>query len=101
MTRTARQYYEFGDFRIDVEERLLLRDGQLVPLTPKVFDTLLVLVENSGHILSKGEVMKAVWPDSIVEEANLTKNISTLVITSSRIEPYRSYWLLLKLRSSP
>lgn len=78
MTRTARQYYEFGDFRIDVEERLLLRDGRLVPLTPKVFDTLLVLVENSGHILSKGEVMKAVWPDSIVEEANLTKNISTL-----------------------
>jgi TolB-like protein/DNA-binding winged helix-turn-helix (wHTH) protein/Tfp pilus assembly protein PilF len=78
MTRTRRQFYEFGDFRINVEERLLLRDGQLVPLTPKVFDTLLVLVENSGHILGKGEVMKAVWPDSIVEEANLTKNISTL-----------------------
>lgn len=78
MTRTARQFYEFGDFRLDVEERLLLRDGQVVPLTPKVFDTLLVLVENRGHILCKDKVMKTVWPDSIVEESSITKNISTL-----------------------
>ena len=78
MTRTARQIYEFGSFRIDTRERLLLRDGQVVPLTPKVFDTLLVLVANSGHILSKDKVMKEVWPDATVEEANLTKNISTL-----------------------
>ena len=76
--RQAKQFYEFGPFRIDRAERLLLRDGQVVPLTPKVFDTLLVLVENSGHILTKDEVMKMVWPETVVEEANLSKNISTL-----------------------
>jgi DNA-binding winged helix-turn-helix (wHTH) protein/TolB-like protein/Flp pilus assembly protein TadD len=78
MTLTARRIYEFGPFRLDVRERQLLRTGRVVPLTPKVFDTLLVLVENSGHLLSKDEVMKIVWPDATVEEANLTKNISTL-----------------------
>ncbi len=78
MIRQAKQFYEFGAFRIDPAERLLLRDGQVVPLTPKVFDTLLVLVENSGHILTKDEVMKTVWPETVVEEGNLTKNISTL-----------------------
>jgi TolB-like protein/DNA-binding winged helix-turn-helix (wHTH) protein/Tfp pilus assembly protein PilF len=78
MIRRARQYYEFGAFRIDAVERLLLRDRDIVPLTPKVFDTLLVLVENSGHILSKDEVMSQVWVDTVVEEANLTRNISVL-----------------------
>ncbi len=78
MTRTAKLFYEFGPFRIDAAERLLWRDGEVVPLTPKVFDTLLVLVENSGRILSKEEVMKTVWADTAVEEANLTKNVSTL-----------------------
>ena len=52
MARTAKQYYEFGPFRIDAAERLLLRGEEEVPLTPKVFDTLLVLVKNSGRILS-------------------------------------------------
>jgi DNA-binding winged helix-turn-helix (wHTH) protein/TolB-like protein/Tfp pilus assembly protein PilF len=78
MTSTAGQIYEFDAFRIDTRERQLLRDGEVVPLTPKVFDTLLVLVENSGHILSKNEVIKTVWSDTIVEEASLTKNISVL-----------------------
>ncbi len=78
MTARLKQFYDFGPFRIDRSERLLLRDGQVVPLTPKVFDTLLVLAENSGHILTKDEVMKAVWPDTVVEETNLSKNISTL-----------------------
>jgi TolB-like protein/DNA-binding winged helix-turn-helix (wHTH) protein/Flp pilus assembly protein TadD len=78
MMRQAKHFYEFGSFRIDRAERLLLRDSQVVPLTPKVFDTLLVLVENSGHILTKDEVMKMVWPETVVEEANLSKNISTL-----------------------
>ena len=55
-----------------------MRDGAVVPLTPKVFDILLVLLENAGHLLSKDEVMKIVWPDTAVEEANLTRNISTL-----------------------
>ena len=78
MTVQAKQFYEFGPYRIDRAERLLMRHGEVVPLTPKVFDTLLVLAENSGHILAKDEVMKTVWPDTVVEETNLTKNISTL-----------------------
>ena len=70
--------YEFGPFRVDADERRLLRDGEVVPLTPKVFDVLLVLVQNSGHILSKDEVMKLVWPHTAVEEGNIARNISTL-----------------------
>jgi TolB-like protein len=70
--------YEFGPFRVDERERRLLRDGEVVLLTPKVFDILLVLVRNSGHILSKDEVMKLVWPNTAVEEGNLARNISTL-----------------------
>ena len=70
--------FEFGPFRIDASERQLLRDGEVVPLTPKVFDVLLALVQNSGHILSKDEVMKIVWPDTSVAEGNLARNISTL-----------------------
>jgi DNA-binding winged helix-turn-helix (wHTH) protein/tetratricopeptide (TPR) repeat protein len=70
--------YEFGSYRLDVAERLLLRDGESVLLQPKVFDLLLVLVEQHGHLLDKEELMKRVWPDTIVEEANLTNNISIL-----------------------
>jgi TolB-like protein/Tfp pilus assembly protein PilF len=70
--------YEFGRFRVDTRERQLLRDGEVVALTPKVFDVLLVLVQNSGHVLSKDEVMKLVWPDSVVEEGSIARNISTL-----------------------
>jgi DNA-binding winged helix-turn-helix (wHTH) protein/TolB-like protein len=78
MTAREKQYFEFGAFRIDVGERILVREGEVVPLTPKVFDTLLFLVENSGRILTKEEVMAAVWPDTAVEDANLTRNVSTL-----------------------
>ncbi len=70
--------YEFGRFRLNVAERVLLRDGEVVPLTPKVFDILLTLVENRGQVVSKDEVMKRVWPDTFVEEGNLTQNISLL-----------------------
>lgn len=70
--------YEFGPFRVDARERRLLRGGDVVPLTPKAFDVLLVLVQNSGHILSKDEVMKLVWPNTAVEEGNISRNISTL-----------------------
>ncbi len=78
MNQTAKHFYEFGPFRLDTAERLLLRNGEEVLLTPKVFDLLLVLVENSGHIFEKDELMKAIWLDTVVEEANLTRNISTL-----------------------
>jgi pimeloyl-ACP methyl ester carboxylesterase/DNA-binding winged helix-turn-helix (wHTH) protein len=74
----AKHFYVFGVFRIDVTERVLLSEKGSVPLTPKAFDLLLVLVENSGHMLEKEELMKQVWPDSFVEENNLAQNISTL-----------------------
>ena len=72
------RFYEFGPFRMDIRERLLLRNGEPVPLPPKVYDMLLALVENSGHVIEKEELMKAVWPDTFVEESNLTVNVSAL-----------------------
>ncbi|MGZ8844793.1 MAG: winged helix-turn-helix domain-containing protein, partial [Pyrinomonadaceae bacterium] len=71
-------FYEFGPFRLNVRERLLERDSELVSLTPKVFETLLVLVENSGHVLAKDDLITRLWPDTFVEESSLTQNISLL-----------------------
>lgn len=71
-------FYEFGGFRLDAGERVLHRDRDLVPLTPKVFDILLALVERGGHIVEKDDLMKRVWPDTFVEEGNLTQNVSLL-----------------------
>jgi DNA-binding winged helix-turn-helix (wHTH) protein/TolB-like protein/Tfp pilus assembly protein PilF len=71
-------FYEFGRFRLDAGERVLLRDREPVPLTPKVFDILLALVEHGGHIVEKDDLMKRVWPDTYVEEGNLTQNVSLL-----------------------
>lgn len=70
--------YEFGPFRLDASEHLLLRDARPISLSPKVFETLLVLVEHGGHVLCKDELMKRLWPDSFVEESSLTQNISLL-----------------------
>jgi TolB-like protein len=70
--------YEFGPYRLLPGERLLLRRGETVALTPKVFDTLLVLVEHAGRLLAKDELMKMIWQDSFVEEGNLTQNIFIL-----------------------
>lgn len=70
--------YEFGSFRLDPAEHLLLRDGRPLPLSPKAFELLLVLVEKPGKLLTKEELMGRLWPDSFVEEANLTVNISAL-----------------------
>lgn len=78
MSKRVKQLYEFGPFRIDVAERMLLRDRAIVPLPPKAFDLLLVLVENSGHLLEKDELMQRLWPDTFVEETNLPNNISLL-----------------------
>jgi Tol biopolymer transport system component/DNA-binding winged helix-turn-helix (wHTH) protein len=78
MEEQLKHFYEFSRFRIDPQERVLLRDGNVVPLTPKVFDTLLLLVEHQRQVVSKDELMKFVWPDSFVEEGNLTQNISML-----------------------
>lgn len=70
--------YDFGRFRLDGTERVLLRDGQPVALPPKDLETLLVLVENRGHIVEKEELLRRVWPDSFVEEGNLPRRISNL-----------------------
>jgi DNA-binding winged helix-turn-helix (wHTH) protein/TolB-like protein/Flp pilus assembly protein TadD len=78
ISQQARRLYEFGPFRIDTANRLLLRVGKPVPLKPKVIDTLLLLVENSGRVLEKDELIQALWPDSFVEEGNLTQNIYVL-----------------------
>src|SRR4029077_13851889 len=78
LRKTTKRIYEFGSFRLDIEERLLLSNGESVPLTPKVFDTLVVLVQKSGHVVGKDELMSEVWADSFVEESNLTQNISVL-----------------------
>ena len=74
----AKHIYEFGPFRLIPLERQLLRDEQLVSLTPKSFDLLVVLVENSGRLIEKEELLKRIWPDSFVEEANLSVNVSAL-----------------------
>lgn len=78
MTQQTKAFYEFGPFRLDAQERLLLRDGEAVPLTPKSFDLLLALIAQHGHLLEKEELLKLVWPDTIVEEANLASNISLI-----------------------
>jgi DNA-binding winged helix-turn-helix (wHTH) protein/TolB-like protein/Tfp pilus assembly protein PilF len=78
MGKQALHFYEFGDFRVDVQERLLYRGGEVVPLSPKVFDTLLVLVEHAGHVLEKTELMQLLWPDTFVEESSLAQNVSLL-----------------------
>ena len=70
--------YEFGPFRVDTRDRQLIRNGEIVPLRPKVFDILLMLVQNNGHILTKDDVMKHVWSDTVVEEGNISRTISTL-----------------------
>ena len=70
--------YRFGLFQLDEAERLLSRGGVKVPLTPKVFDTLLILVQRAGKLVTKEYLLQKVWPDTFVEEANLSVNIATL-----------------------
>src|SRR5215470_7333349 len=79
MRTAAGHIYEFGAFQLDTAERLLRRlDGMAVPLTPRVFKTLLYMVEHHDAVLDKERIMEAVWPDSIVEENNLAQAISKL-----------------------
>jgi TolB-like protein/Tfp pilus assembly protein PilF len=78
MSKPPRHFYEFGPFRLAMADRLLLRDGEAVPLTPKLFDILVVLVENNGNLVEKNDLIEEVWPNSFVGENNLTVNISAL-----------------------
>ncbi|HEX5875263.1 MAG TPA: winged helix-turn-helix domain-containing protein [Pyrinomonadaceae bacterium] len=78
MVQQESNCYEFGRFRLKTAERVLLREGEPVPLTPKVFDILLTLVEHGGQVVQKDDLMRRVWPNTFVEEGNLTQNISLL-----------------------
>jgi TolB-like protein/DNA-binding winged helix-turn-helix (wHTH) protein len=78
MGKDSRGFYEFGQFRMDPARKILLRDGEPVTLTSKAFEMLQVLIERSDKVITKDELMKALWPDSFVEESNLTQHISVL-----------------------
>jgi Tol biopolymer transport system component/DNA-binding winged helix-turn-helix (wHTH) protein len=78
MSNAASSLYEFGSYRVDVEQRTFTREGRTVPLAPKTFELLLLLVRSPGRAFSKQELMTALWPDVSVEEANLSFQISTL-----------------------
>ncbi|HEY7544821.1 MAG TPA: winged helix-turn-helix domain-containing protein, partial [Blastocatellia bacterium] len=78
MSGQNRQIYQFDNFRLDAAERLLLRDGQPVALPSKAFDLLVVLVENRGRLVEKETLYQRVWTDQIVEESNLTVQMSAI-----------------------
>src|ERR1700729_3141495 len=77
-SQRVNELYEFGPFRVDAARETLLRAGEPVPLTPKTFQILLVLVRHGKEIVTKDDLMKTVWPDTFVEEANLSRNIFML-----------------------
>jgi len=91
MSRQTRRFYEFGQFQLDPDERQLSRDGQIVQLAPKIIDTLVALVEQSGRIVSKGDLMEKVWQEAFVEEGNLAVNISQLRKTLGQDENGDAY----------
>ncbi len=78
MADETKHFYEFGPYRVDPDERVLLRDQQPIPLPPKVFETLLILVQRSERVVLKDDLMKTLWPDTFVEEANLSQNVFVL-----------------------
>jgi DNA-binding winged helix-turn-helix (wHTH) protein/tetratricopeptide (TPR) repeat protein len=77
-SQKRKELYEFGPFRVDPEKEILLRAGEPIPLQPKTFQILLVLVRHNEEVVTKDDLMKAVWPDTFVEEANLSRNIFML-----------------------
>ena len=89
MQRQSDHLYAFGDFLLDPAERRLLRSGEPVPLTPKVFELLLALVERQGRVVEKEQLMELLWPDQYVEESNLKQSVSVLrrALGDSRARP--------------
>ena len=77
-SQAVKHFYEFGPFRLDLEQRLLWHEAETVALAPKVFETLILLIEHRGSVVKKEEMMKSLWPDRYVEESNLTQNIFML-----------------------
>jgi DNA-binding winged helix-turn-helix (wHTH) protein/tetratricopeptide (TPR) repeat protein len=78
MERKEGHSYSFGNFRINLSERRLAEGGRPIPLTPKAFDVLSILVRQAGHLVEKEELMSKVWPDSFVEEANVARIVHTI-----------------------
>src|SRR5262249_50744103 len=78
MIDQKRPIYEFDEFRLDAEKRQLFRAGELVPIYSRAFDLLLMLVQNAGRDITKDEILETVWPGQILEESNLTVNISSV-----------------------
>src|SRR4030095_16402711 len=82
MNETQREqtapFYEFGPFRVDTVKYVLTREGEVVPLNLKAFEILLALIQHRGQVLEKNELLQRVWPDTVVEENNLARNISAL-----------------------
>ena len=78
MSEPPKPAFEFGSFSLDPDRRLLLRNGEAVPLAPKVLETLVALVENRDRVLSKDELLDQVWGGASVEEGGLTRNVSIL-----------------------
>src|SRR5277367_2236739 len=110
MDNVVKQLLEFGPFRVDPEQRLLLRDEQAIPLSPKAFDLLLILVQRTGQVVAKDDLMKLLWPDTFVEESNLGQHIfqlrkalgeraqdHTYIVTI----PGRGYRFVQKVRALP
>lgn len=78
MSQKTKHLYAFGPFSLDTSECLLTVEGRPVPLAPKAFEALVILVENAGHLIDKDDLMKRLWPDSFVEEGNVAKHVSLL-----------------------
>ena len=78
MSKQPQRFVEFGPYRMDLDDRLLVRDGQPVPLSPKVFELLLVFVENAGRLVEKEELRKQLWPDTFVEDNTLVQDVFVL-----------------------
>jgi hypothetical protein len=85
MNTDPKVVYEFGPFRMDPDKQVLLRDGQLIAVTPKAFETLLVLVRRGREVVSKEDLLKEVWPHSFVEEANLSSTSSSCARRSATL----------------
>src|SRR3974390_1144421 len=78
MLAPGKHLYDFGPYRLDLRTRMLLKDGAYIPLTPKAFETLAVLIENSGRMGVKEELLRRVGPGTFIEEATLAKTVSIL-----------------------
>lgn len=87
MSKCIKYFYEFGPYRLDCGDQSLWFGERMVPLTPKIFQVLLVLVERQGQVVEKDELMKLVWPDTFVEKGNLTQSISMLRKALDELDP--------------